>query len=90
MQTPATPVERSRPRKAAGRARPSAKAPERRPPWAANSQEAALIRISQVRARQREEGNFDCFAKAQNGFCDQHGCLFHSECLSISLLVQPL
>lgn len=41
-------------------------------------------RIEEVRMGQREEGNFDCFGRAQSGFCDQDACSFRSDCLDIS------
>ncbi len=45
--------------------------------------EACLI-VSLVplyRARQRREGNPDCFGKS-NGYCDQLGCKYLEKCLS--------
>jgi len=41
-------------------------------------------RIEEVRRRQRDEGNFDCFGRAEAGFCDQGGCFFLFECLDVS------
>lgn len=41
-------------------------------------------RIEEVRMRQRDEGNFDCFGRAESGYCDQGGCYFLFECLDIS------
>jgi hypothetical protein len=38
----------------------------------------ALIPL--YRKKQAEEGNFDCFGKAQ-GFCDQCGCKYREICL---------
>jgi len=35
-----------------------------------------------IRAIQLQEGNFDCFATAFDGRCDQIGCLWHEDCLS--------
>jgi len=37
-----------------------------------------------IRRIQRQEGNFDCFATAQNGECDQYDCLFREDCLAES------
>lgn len=48
--------------------------------------EQVLARIEQVRARQRAEGNFDCFGTAASGYCDQADCAYHAECLSLSML----
>lgn len=39
----------------------------------------ALINIE--RAKQKREGNPDCFAKADNGYCDQNNCKFRSFCI---------
>jgi len=33
-----------------------------------------------IRAIQRHEGNFDCYATAYDGFCDQSGCLWRRGC----------
>jgi len=41
-------------------------------------------RIEEVRMGQREEGNFDCFGRAESGYCDQGGCFFLFECLDVS------
>lgn len=48
------------------------------------SAEAVLARIESVRLAQRQEDHFDCFAKAKDGYCDQSGCAYHADCLSIS------
>ncbi|HQU14755.1 MAG: hypothetical protein B7Z66_04015 [Chromatiales bacterium 21-64-14] len=37
-------------------------------------------RITLVRAIQRAEGNFDCFATAHDGVCDQLQCLWRADC----------
>jgi len=39
-----------------------------------------LSKIKLVKAIQHSEGNFDCFATATNGYCDQVGCLWRSDC----------
>ena len=41
-------------------------------------------KIELVRTLQREEGNFDCFAKAYAGYCDQSDCLWREGCLLLS------
>ena len=43
-----------------------------------------MTKIEAVRVIQRTEGNFDCFATALNGFCDQNGCLFYEDCMILS------
>jgi hypothetical protein len=59
-------------------------------PAADFAQSARLIvkdvaaRIQEVRDRQRVEGNFDCYGRAGEGYCDQGDCLFRDECLEIS------
>lgn len=50
-------------------------------------QKIVLARVEEVRARQRAEGNFDCFGRAGANYCDQKECLFHAECLSVSTLI---
>ena len=35
-----------------------------------------------IRAIQRGEGNFDCFATAYDGVCDQTGCLWREDCFA--------
>lgn len=37
-----------------------------------------------VRYIQRSEGNFDCFATAINGECDQFTCLWREDCFKVS------
>jgi hypothetical protein len=37
-----------------------------------------------VRTIQRQEGNFDCFASAIDGQCDQDNCLWRKDCFTIS------
>ncbi len=43
-----------------------------------------LSKIDAIRALQAAEGNFDCFARAGEGYCDQDGCLFRELCLKLS------
>lgn len=54
------------------------------------SMEAMLARVEAVRLEQRTEGYFDCFGRAASGYCDQGGCAFHAECLSVSRLLHSL
>lgn len=35
-----------------------------------------------IKAIQRQEGNFDCFATACDGMCDQTGCLWREDCFA--------
>jgi hypothetical protein len=37
-----------------------------------------------IRSIQRNEGNFDCFATAFYGSCDQQSCLWRKDCLNAS------
>ncbi|HEX9626724.1 MAG TPA: hypothetical protein VGA00_07290 [Acidiferrobacterales bacterium] len=37
-------------------------------------------KIELIRMIQRTEGNFDCFATARDGVCDQTGCLWREDC----------
>ncbi|CCO23926.1 hypothetical protein [Maridesulfovibrio hydrothermalis] len=43
-----------------------------------------LSLVEAVRLLQRIEGNFDCFARPESGFCDQKECLFYVECMENS------
>ncbi|MCK5639604.1 MAG: SAP domain-containing protein [Gammaproteobacteria bacterium] len=38
-------------------------------------------KIDLIHTIQRTEGNFDCFATAANGECDQMGCQWREDCL---------
>lgn len=40
--------------------------------------------VEEVRTRQLNEGNFDCFGRAAAGYCDQGNCYYRAECLDIS------
>lgn len=39
-----------------------------------------LSKIELIKAIQTEEGNFDCFATANGGECDQANCLWREDC----------
>lgn len=41
-------------------------------------------KIDLVRTIQLTEGNFDCFATASAGECDQTGCLWRKDCLTLA------
>ncbi len=43
-----------------------------------------LTKIEAVRIIQKAEGNFDCFARAAGGYCDQGGCIFYDDCMALS------
>ena len=64
--------------------KPKASAPRK------TSLEVTLARVEAVRLEQRTEGYFDCFGRAASGYCDQGGCVFHAECLSVSRLLHSL
>ncbi len=44
----------------------------------------AVTKIEAIRIIQHAEGNFDCFARAVGGYCDQEGCVFRDDCLILS------
>lgn len=41
-----------------------------------------LSKAELIKAVQREEGNFDCFATAYDGVCDQAGCRWREDCFA--------
>ncbi|MDZ7762023.1 MAG: hypothetical protein U5L00_17445 [Desulfovermiculus sp.] len=49
-----------------------------------------MTKMDAIRAIQRTEGNFDCFARAGSGYCDQVDCLFRTECLVLSQNPRPV
>lgn len=71
-------------------AKKTAANPAARPAARTDGREMVLARVEAVRLSQRQEGHFDCFGRAVNGFCDQGGCAYHAECLSVSQLVHSL
>lgn len=48
-----------------------------------------LSKIMAIRKIQLSEGNFDCYGRAQSGYCDQHGCLFIDDCLRATDTGEP-
>ena len=49
-----------------------------------------------IRRKQKQEGNFDCFGRATQHYCDQSLCKYKNHCLNISsipitthILAQP-
>ena len=43
-----------------------------------------MNKVDAIRMIQLTEGNFDCFAKADTGHCDQGDCMFQDDCIKIS------
>jgi len=43
-----------------------------------------LSKTELIKHIQTDEGNFDCFATACNGECDQPGCLWREDCFKSS------
>ncbi|MFZ5592779.1 MAG: SAP domain-containing protein [Pseudomonadota bacterium] len=41
-----------------------------------------------IRDIQRQEGNFDCFATAYDGQCDQVNCLWRADCFALAKKAQ--
>ncbi len=39
-------------------------------------------KVELIRTIQRKEGNFDCFAAAHEGVCDQGDCLWRTDCFT--------
>ncbi len=46
-------------------------------------QSGKRTKLQLIREIQRREGNFDCFATAYLGECDQLGCLWRGDCLRV-------
>ncbi|MDD5176206.1 MAG: SAP domain-containing protein [Sterolibacterium sp.] len=45
---------------------------------------SGLSNIELIRKLQQSEGNFDCYARAVDGVCDQSECLWRDGCLTES------
>lgn len=43
-----------------------------------------LDKVSLIRTIQRAEGNFDCFATARDGICDQTNCAWREDCFALA------
>ena len=43
---------------------------------------ARLSKLNLIHEIQRVEGNFDCFATASEGYCDQHDCIWRDDCFA--------
>jgi len=50
-----------------------------------NISDTGLSKIELIRKLQQSEGNFDCYAKASEGVCDQSECLWREDCLQVSV-----
>lgn len=45
-----------------------------------------LSKIELIKSIQKQEGNFDCYATASAGICDQGACLWREDCFKASHL----
>lgn len=45
---------------------------------------ARISKPELIRQIQRSEGNFDCFASAESGECDQLACRWREDCLTLA------
>lgn len=45
---------------------------------------AGFSKIDIIHKLQRDEGNFDCYATAYAGVCDQVNCLWREDCFEAS------
>jgi len=45
---------------------------------------AGLAKVDIIHTLQREEGNFDCYATAYTGVCDQTDCMWRDDCFVAS------
>lgn len=43
-----------------------------------------LGKVELIQTIQLNEGNFDCFASAKQGECDQSNCLWRKDCFSLA------
>jgi hypothetical protein len=41
-----------------------------------------MSKVQLVQAIQHREGNFECFATATQGYCDQLDCLWRADCFA--------
>lgn len=46
---------------------------------------SGIKKVDLIKKIQIAEGNFDCFATAYAGTCDQMGCLWREDCLKSSI-----
>ena len=88
-----SPAKAAAPKKVAAPKKAAPKAASKPAPKTAaksGGREMLLARVEAVRLAQRQDGHFDCFGRAVNGYCDQGDCAYHTECLSVSQLVHSL
>lgn len=45
---------------------------------------AGLGKVDIIHMLQKIEGNFDCYATAYDGVCDQENCIWRQDCLDAS------
>lgn len=50
---------------------------------------AQLSKIGLIKSIQANEGNFDCFATAYDGECDQLGCSWREDCFESACRGEP-
>ena len=48
-----------------------------------------MSKVQLVKRIQLSEGNFDCFATARDGVCDQYDCLWRDDCFSSAKKLKP-
>lgn len=48
-----------------------------------------LSKTQLIKSIQSNEGNFDCFATAHDGVCDQIGCSWREDCFEASSRADP-
>ena len=48
-----------------------------------------LPKTELIKSIQTEEGNFDCFATAYAGECDQVGCSWREDCFEAARIGEP-
>ena len=49
-----------------------------------------LTKVGLVRTIQYTEGNFDCFATAVDGECDQYGCMWRKDCFQAARRIRRI
>lgn len=47
----------------------------------------SMQKVEEIRMMQRNEGHFDCFGRAEAGYCDQSGCSHYMECMTASQML---